>query len=147
MSQRINIEAQADSVMDFLIAQCADLENLLRVARGETLAAQENDFPGLLAFVEERAMLGAKLEVYQRQAEEMRRNWNGPEAGRQQALTARAATLIVEIHAQDALTRPHLLAVRQDAANRLRTIKQTKKSLQAYLQESSVTSVACDQVC
>jgi hypothetical protein len=148
MTNQAKIERRAETVIDLLVAQCADLEALLVLARRETAAAEQGDFTEILNLVQERARLGDRLEVHQRQISELRETLGQSFDGVLGNSTAeRAAVLISEIQSYDARTRPLLEAAKGDASTELQKLNQTQRSVNAYLQDGRAGAVACDQLC
>lgn len=133
-----NIEAQAETVLDILAAQCRDLEVLLALARRETEAAERRDFDEVLRIVGERATLGERLEIYQRRIADFRAQCGEGEmttlAGN--PLAPRLAALAANIEAQDARTRPLLVKARDDASQKLAKLNSSQSRVNAYLRES-----------
>ena len=145
MSQTEPIELHADSVLDLLIAQCADLEALLALARREAYAAEAKDFDEILRVVEERATLGERLEVYHRQIAEMRlKLGEAAEPALRTSVAKRVTMLATEILAEDAQTRPLLLAARNEVAGKQQRLDRSQRCVNAYLRDS-YHAVACDQ--
>ncbi len=141
------IEPHVDSVIEILAAQCADLEVLLTLARQETTAVEKQDFERVFDITRERATLGERLEVYHRQIAEMRAKLGKPIDIFGKTETAlHASALVMEIHSQDAQTRPLLIAARSGIADQLSQLDHTRCNLNAYLRHGQqASSVACDQ--
>jgi hypothetical protein len=134
------------SLMELLIAQCADLEALLALARRETDAAERGDFDELMRVVEARATLGERLEVYHRQIAELRQRLGAAgEAALRSAAAAQATTLATEILALDARTRPLLLSTRNQLSEECLRLDQTRRGANAYLREGHRPPIAYDQ--
>lgn len=149
MSRRHTIDHQADSLIALLTAQCADLEALLALARSETTAAERCDFAEVMRVVEERSALGARLEVYHRQIADIRRKLSDDELSPmlEGALVNSTMRLAAEIQAQDARTRPLLLAAGSEASRQLSKLGQIRRTIGAYLNDGRPVSIACDQTC
>ena len=147
MNHNANIAAQSDSIIDLLVAQCVDLEALLSLARRETKAAEQMDFEEVLRVVKDRATLGERLEVYHRQIADMRmRLGDAAEDGLKSEAAARAARLAANILAQDARSRPLLLAAHSEAEQSLSRLKQGRSGASAYLRRAErPEAIACDQ--
>lgn len=144
MAQARIIE-QAESIIELLIAQCADLESLLVLARRETSVAENGDFEELLRVVEERATIEQKLDVFQRQIENLRESMGYKfDMVMKNSIVERAAFLITEIQTQDQRTHPLLLAARNEASDRLQSVARSQKSINAYSKEQTKGSVAYD---
>ena len=147
MNSHTQFEAQADSVMEILSAQCADLENLLSLARRETEAVERNDFEAVIRIVGERAGLGERLEVYHRQIAEMRKQLGEPaEKAIRGTIATRTVELTVDIQTQDARTRTLLMAEREKVSTALARLNHGRRSVNGYLREGRANSVAYDQV-
>jgi hypothetical protein len=146
MDQANNISTQADSLLDLLIAQCADLEALLVLSRRETAAAEARNFEEMVQVVTARATLGERLEVYHRQIAEMRQRLGAAaEPALQSQTAARVTELITGILAQDEQTRPMLVVVRDEIGIERRNLDQMRRGLTAYLRDGRVPAVACDE--
>jgi flagellar biosynthesis/type III secretory pathway chaperone len=136
---------EAESVIELLISQCADLESLLVIARRETSAVETGNFEELLRIVEERATFEEKLEVFQRQIENLRENMGYKfDMMMKNSIAERAAFLITQIQTQDERTLPLLLSSRNEASEDLQTSNRSQKSINAYSQEHTKSSVAYD---
>lgn len=141
------IEAEADSLLDLLIAQCADLEALLQLARRETAVADSGDFEELLRVVSARAELGERLEVYHRQIAEMReRLGETADSALHNETASQAASIINEILMQDEQTGPLLVVARHQVAAAARELEQKRRGVSAYLRDGRRESLACDQL-
>ena len=141
------VESQADSLMEILAAQCADLEALLALARREAGAAERRDFDEMMRVARERATLGERLEVYHRQVAEMRlRMGSGIEPALRSEVATRTALLAVEVQAQDARTRPLLMAARHEKAHEISDLSTARRGVSAYLRDGRFPAVACNQM-
>jgi hypothetical protein len=139
-------ELHADSVLDLLIAQCADLEALLTLARREAQAAEARNFDEILRVAEERATLGERLEVYHRQIAEMRLRLGAVVEPMMRSETAKhTAALATEILAEDARTYPLLLAARNELVQEQQQLDRSNRAVNAYLQDGRALSVAYDR--
>lgn len=146
MEQANIISTEADSLLDLLIAQCADLEALLALSRRETAAAEARDFAGMIEVVTERATLGERLEIYHRQIAEMRQHLGAAADPALQSKTAtRVTELITGILAQDERTRPMLATVHDQIGIERRNLNQIRRGLTAYLRDGRGPAVACDE--
>lgn len=142
-----NIVAEADTLFDLLLAQCADLEALLLLARGETAAVQGRNFDELIRITAERATLGERLEVYHRQIAELRqRLGTAAESTLQSPTAVRITELVNSVQTQDQQTRPLLLRMREAIGEESKKLNHTARSLTAYLNEGRMPAVACDQL-
>lgn len=146
MTRANYLEAKADSLLDLLIGQCADLEALLTLARREEEAVKARNFDELLRVTEQRATLGERLEVYHRQIAEMRlRLGEAAEPVLRSEAASRATLLVTGILEYDARSRPLLLTARQEMADERLRLDQAQRGTRAYLQEEIKTPVACDR--
>ncbi|MGH9902184.1 MAG: flagellar export chaperone FlgN, partial [Pyrinomonadaceae bacterium] len=101
MTHAAQIEPHADSLIELLTAQCADLEQLLALARRETDAAERRDFDEIMRLTNERATLGERLEVFHRQLAELRaRMGEGAEAALRGRTAERVTQLAVAVQSQ-----------------------------------------------
>jgi hypothetical protein len=142
-SQALN--QRADSVLDLLIAQCADLEVLLALARREEQATAAKNFDEILRVVAERATLGERLEVYQRQIAALRQQLGAAaETALQSDVARQTVALITEIQTTDNRTRPLLLAARSELLGEQQRLAQAQRGVTAYLRDGR-TTVACDR--
>jgi hypothetical protein len=140
-----SLNHHADSVLDLLIAQCADLEVLLALARREEQATAEKNFDEILRVVAERATLGERLEVYQRQFAELRQQLGAAaETVLQSAVTRQTLALVTEIQTTDNRTRPLLLAARSELLSEQQRLAQAQRGVNAYLRDG-YTGLACDR--
>lgn len=147
MTTASRITAEADTLLDLLIAQCKDLESLLALSRGETAAVEARDFDEIIRITSERATLGERLEVYHRQIAEMRQRLGAAaETAMQGPTVTRIAELVNSVQAQDRQTQPLLLTVRQEVAQEQQHLNQVQRGLTAYLNEGRIPAVACDQL-
>jgi hypothetical protein len=137
------VEAQADSVLDLLIAQCTDLEALLALARREEKAAIQQDFDELLHIISARALLGERLEVYHRQIADLRQQFDAAHVW-PSSVTHQTTALIHEIQVTDARTRPLLLAARTELGAEQQRVHRGQRGVNAYLHEGR-SAIACDQ--
>jgi hypothetical protein len=142
-----HLVTEADSLFDLLSAQCADLEALLALARGETVAVQGRNFDELIRITAERATLGERLEVYHRQIAELRqRLGTTAESALQSPSAVRITELVNSVQTQDQQTRPLLLRMREEIGEESKKLNHTARSLTAYLNEGRMPAVACDQL-
>ena len=142
-----HLTAEADSLLDLLIAQCVDLEALLTLSRGEAAAVEARDFDEVIRLTAERATLGERLEVYHRQVAEIRERLGAAAETVMHSPTATRITELVNgIVAQDNYTRPLLFEVRQEIDQQSQRLTQAQRGLTAYLNEGRLPAVACDQL-
>jgi hypothetical protein len=141
------ITDEADSLLDLLLAQCADLEALLVLSRHETTAAATRDFNEIIRITAERATLGERLEVYHRQIADLReRLGTAAETAFQSPTATRIAELVNYVQAQDQHSHSLLLVVRQEIDGEQKQLNQVQRGLTAYLNEGRMPAVACDQL-
>lgn len=133
---------QSDSVIELLIAQCADLETLLALAKRENAAAKAEDFEEVFAVVTERALLSKRLETYSRQISELRSQFKNIQGSN---LVGTATQLIVDIQKQDAATKSLLVATRSNTAEALARLDQNHRQSLAYLNHSRSNGLKYDQ--
>jgi predicted nuclease with TOPRIM domain len=147
MNAASRITAEADSLLNLLIAQCEDLEALLTLSRSETAAAAARDFDEIIRITAERATLGERLEVYHRQIADLRQRLG---AAAESALESPAATRIAElvnsVQAQDHQAHSLLLDVRREITSERKHLNQVQRGLTAYLSDGRMPAVACDQL-
>jgi hypothetical protein len=142
-----HLTTEADSLLDLLIAQCADLEALLLLARGEAAAVQARDFDEVMRLTAERATLGERLEVYHRQVADLRHRLGAAaETVMDSPTVTRITELVHGIMAQDSYTRPLLLELREDLDQQRQHLTRAQRGLTAYLNEGRMPAVACDQL-
>jgi flagellar biosynthesis/type III secretory pathway chaperone len=134
MANFVNIAEKSDSLIDLLAAQCADLEQLLGLARAETAAAEQKNFEAVLEIVSERSRLGERLETFQRRIAELRGSLgaqsDNPAGG---AIARRTEQLAAGILAQDRLSQRLLTSARQEAAEQLSQLQSSQGKLSTYL--------------
>lgn len=140
MINQEKIVKNSDSLIELLAAQCVDLEKLLMLAREEHCAAERGNFEDILQIVSKRAELGNRLEVFQQQIAELRRNLNANDS----AVTAERGGIenrIIEIAnltiAQDQETRLLLTGERTRAADELANLEKSQRGTNAYLREET----------
>ena len=140
------INSQADSLIELLVAQCADLESLLKLARQESLAVEENDFDRMLAVTSERSILGERLENYHRQISDLRAAM-GESADQvlRSTLVKDTIRLALEIESKDAHTSSSLTSVRSNTNCQLTRLEQGRKNSTAYLSEGHIAGIKCDR--
>lgn len=138
MLEKKSLRRNADSLIGLLTAQCADLEKLLALARDESNAVKNGDFEKILHIVENRADLGAKLEVYQRQIAELRGYLGSAEdITGQNPLISKTVELITKITQYDTKTKSSLILVRNAKLAELGDINQMQRRSEAYSRETS----------
>lgn len=146
MLKGAHLAPQADSLMEILSAQCADLEALLGLARLETEAAATGDFAAVMGLVERRVPLVERLEVYHRRIAELRAKLGEGTPGLHGLpLTDRTVRLAAEIQEQDARTRPLLMRAFEETALSLSRLDRGRRGTSAYLRDGRPESVACDR--
>jgi hypothetical protein len=136
MKDSDNLKDNSNSLIGLLTAQCADLEKLLRLAREETLAAQQGKFFKILDIVSERAEITQKLETFQQQISELRGCLNSTN---QNDVQKNAVNRVIELSnltiAQDNQTKLLLSASREEAAESLKSLEKSQHNTNAYLRE------------
>ena len=137
MTDTKKIVNQSDSLIGLLTAQCTDLENLLALARQETVAAEQGDFEAIFEIVTERELVSRRLETFQRQIGELRSFLEARDASRRQT---EVAARIVEIAnltlAQDGKTKLLLTAARENAFVELQNTEKSSRGTNAYLRDT-----------
>lgn len=147
MNPAANISAESGALMKLLVAQCADLELLLSLARHETAAVQQRDFDELIRITAKRARLGERLERYQQQIIELRAQLGQfAETMLQNPTVIRINELVNRVQSQDEQTRPLLLNARREMEQEQRQLNQMQRGLTAYMGEHRMPAVACDQL-
>ena len=140
------INSQSDSLIDLLVAQCADLEALLRLARQELTASTSNDFEAMLKVTSERAAIGERLESYHRQISELRAVMgDSVEHILQSTLVKNSISLALEIQAKDAVATSALVTVRSDTNGQIARLDQGRRNSTAYLNETRSAGMKCDR--
>lgn len=140
-------QTHADSLIELLSAQCADLETLLGLARAESHAAAANDFDAVMRAVEGRAALGDRLEIYHRQIAEVRSRLNDAAFDAGHEIVRTTLQLAAEIQLHDERSRPLLLHAKADAAHQLTQINSSRRTIDAYAPERrQAVSIACDRL-
>ena len=128
----------AEPLMDFLVAQCADLEALLLLARRENAAARDGNFEELFSIVRERATFSERLESYHIQVSELRARL-GDASLTNSSPASDAIRLAVEIQSQDKQTSALLRTSHAQAAAALTRLSDAHRNSTAYLKNSSAT--------
>lgn len=136
MSARENIKSHSDSLMELLAAQCADLEQLLALAREENAAARRNDFNEIMRIVTERDNVSGRLETYRQQIGEIRGflETHSDNVARKRLTDCIIETVNLTL-AQDAETKALLAGERDRVALELRKIDNSRKQVAAYQTE------------
>lgn len=131
------IVKKSDSLIELLAAQCADLENLLSLARQETAAAEREDFEEILTIVTKRDELSQRLETFQRQIGELRGFLGAHEANqRQTEISDRIVEVANLTLAQDGKTKLLLTAARENAVIELQKAEKANRGANAYLRDN-----------
>lgn len=140
------ISAQADSLIELLVAQCVDLEELLKLARREATAAEQQDFGSLLDITRDRATLGERLETYHRQISELRSTMDSAaEHVIQSSVAKEAVQLALAIQTEDAKTSTMLATMRVNANDLMNRLDQGRRGSIAYLNEGRTAGLKCDR--
>lgn len=127
---------KSDSLIELLTAQCADLENLLSLARRETAAAEQNDFEAIMQIVSERSEISRRLETFQQQIGELRGFLETRDAKRQDEIAGRIIEVANLTLAQDGKTRTLLTAAREEAGQELKNAEKSYRGMSAYLPDN-----------
>lgn len=131
------IVKKSDSLIELLAAQCADLENLLALARAETAAVEREDFEEILTIVTKRDEISQRLETFQRQIGELRGFLGANETNQKQNSIAERIVETANLTlAQDGKTRLLLSAVRENAAKELQNMEKATRGANAYLRDT-----------
>ena len=129
----MSLDQNADSLINLLTAQCADLEKFLLLAREATRLAGEGDFEKTLQLMETRLNLSARLEISHRQIAELRESIGGAKnSGGQNSLLLKTTALVNEIMQYDAKTKSILLAVRADKFTAIENLIRRRQCSGAY---------------
>jgi|GEM_PF-1710427 len=133
-----NVVKTSDSLIELLAAQCTDLEELLGLAREETLAAQQGNFLSILDIVSDREKISRRLEVFQQQIAELRVTLGASEENffRGEAFThaIEIATLTIE---QDRQSKLLLTGLRDESLAELKNLEKSHRSVNKYLSAES----------
>lgn len=133
MQNDSTIEKQSDSLIELLTAQCADLENLLSLAREETTAAKQGNFAKIIDIYSERSELNNRLETFQQQINELRETLG-------KAVPNEISTRVKEVVnltlAQDRETRLLLTSSKEDAIAKLNNLENSKKKTDVYMSKT-----------
>lgn len=143
MISRELINANAESLIDLLVAQCTDLDALLKLARQESIAVSENNFEKVLEVTTERDVLGKKLESYHRQISDLRAVM-GDSAAQviQTTLVKESIRLALEIQTSDNATKTALTNLRSNTNVQITKLKNST----AYLTETRSGGIKCDRL-
>jgi hypothetical protein len=146
LTTKATINTHADSLIDLLVAQCADLEALLKLARQESAAATQNDFDRMLEVTTQRATLGERLESYHRQISELRAVMgDSAEHVLQSTLVKDSIRLALEIQGNDKVTSTSLIHLRTNTNGQISRLEQGRRNSTAYLSEARVAGIKCDR--
>ena len=127
------IAESSDTLIGLLTAQCADLEELLSLARAETAAAEQRNFLTIVDIVSDRERIGRRLETYQGRIAELRRTL-GPEAVTRTEAASRAVEVARLTMEQDQKTRLLLSGACDEITKELQTIDRTRARSAHYAQ-------------
>jgi hypothetical protein len=132
----------SQSIVDLLSAQCEDLESLLALAREEAEAVKKGDFLSLVDIVSDRARIGERLEVFQRQTIDLKQCLAGEVEARKLAeRIIEVARLTVE---QDRSVNEGLAKAQKEASDQINQIGKGKTSITRYMQLDG-KGLVCDQ--
>lgn len=134
MNNTRKIFEKSDSLIGLLTAQCADLENLLALARQETVAAEHGDFEEILRIVTERGEISRRLETFQQQIGNLRGFLESNDNDRQQTEIVNKVIEVANLTLlQDNKTKLLLTAARENAATELQNSEKVFRGTSAYL--------------
>lgn len=127
-----NIESKSDSLINLLTEQCADLENLLALAREENDAARQGNFGRIIDVYDKREEIGKRLETFQHQISELRDHLSERVPYEISNKIREVVNLTI---AQDVQTNLLLTAARDEASGEIRRLGQSGRNAGVYLQE------------
>lgn len=133
MFQQQNIIENSDSIIEILAAQCSDLEQLLAIAREETLAAEAQDFEKIFEIVSERAKIGERLEVFQQKISELRGFLGDNNETKRNQLANRIAEIASMTMEQDEKTRLLLNGLKEQTVDELNNLDAGNRNTNVYL--------------
>ncbi len=136
----------AEPLMDLLIAQCADLEALLLLARRENAAAKDGNFDDLFLIAQERMTFSERLQSYHVQVSELRARL-GDASVSNSAPAREAIRLAVEIQSHDTQTTSLLLAARTQNNAALTRLNESQRHSSAYLKNPNAIGRNHSQSC
>ena len=124
-----DVEKKSDELIDLLTEQCADLENLLSLAREETDAAKQGNFARIIDIYEERSELGERLETFQQQITDLRETLDKrvPEQ-----ISDKISTVVSQTLAQDTETRKLLTAANEETTQELAKLAKARINTKLY---------------
>ena len=123
------IEKNAESLIDLLTEQCADLEQLLLLARQETDAAKKGNFAKIIDIYEERSELGAKLETFQQQITELREKLDQKVPA---TISNKISEVVTQTLAHDSETTKLLAAANEETTAELAKLEKAKINTRHY---------------
>lgn len=133
-----NVVKASDSLIELLVAQCTDLEQLLALAREETLAAQQGNFLSILDIVSDREKISNRIEVFQQQISELRVTLSSNEENffrrEEFAHAIEIATLTLE---QDRQSKLLLTGLRDESLAELKNLEKSHRGVNKYLSAES----------
>ena len=136
MAASINLVNNSDTLVELLAAQCADLENLLALAREETIAAREGRFTRIWDIVSERGKIGRRLETFHQQIAELRSSLEAQgDNPMKYDITGRVIELANLTLIQDQETRLLLSETKEKTAEELRELGKGQAGTNAYLRQ------------
>ena len=126
------LENRSDSLIELLTEQCADLENLLSLAREETNAAKQGNFARIIDIYEKRSELGERLETFQQQITELRQS-----IGQRIPVTIseKISEVVNMTLAQDSETRKLLTAGNEETIKELTVLEKARQNTKLYSTE------------
>ena len=126
------VQENADSLIDLLTEQCADLESLLALAREESSAASQGNFAKIIDVYEERSEIGERLETFQKQISELRRRLD---TGVPAPISNRIHEVVTQTLAHDNKTKKLLTAANEKATEEMAKLKQASENTKLYTKE------------
>lgn len=126
------VEEKADSLIDLLTEQCADLESLLALAREESDAASQGNFAKIIDVYEERSELGERLETFQKQISELREQLDKSVP---QPISNRINEMVTQTLTYDNNTKKLLTAANEKANEEMSQLKQAAENTKLYTKE------------
>ncbi|NNE65142.1 MAG: hypothetical protein HKN33_01135 [Pyrinomonadaceae bacterium] len=127
-----DIAKKSDDLIDLLTEQCADLENLLSLAREETDAAKQGNFSRIIDIYQERSELGERLETFQQQITDLRETLDRRVPAN---ISDKISTVVSQTLAQDTKTRKLLTAANEDTAQELAQLAKARINTKHYSNE------------
>lgn len=126
------IETKSDDLIGLLTEQCADLENLLSLAREEHDAVKKGNFARIIDIYDKRSELGERLETFQQQITDLRATlgYRVPAS-----ISDRISEVVNMTLAQDTETRKLLTAGNEETNRELSTLEKARQNTKLYSNE------------